>query len=381
MAKSMRSAADGMDMEQIELDIRATRQLLSNLIRLSFDQEDLMQSVTKTSPSSQQYITNQEEQNRLHTNSMMIRDSLFALSKRSEKLPALINKSSTDLEHYMQRSVDALENRNINGAVTNEQYVMTNTNNLALVLNQLLSNLMQSQAQSSGSAGSCMKPGGKKPSSGPGQQLSDIITDQEKLGDALQQMQRSQGRKPGGKPGSKPGDKPGSGKGSGKDGQNGSGGEGSGQGEENIGEYGDAEQLARLAEQQATIRRKMQEISSLLNSKGMNGASKELRELEQKMDRTETDLVNRRMTAEMIQRQREILTRLLETEKSVRDQEQDDKRSSQSAQDISRPVPPLLQKYITDQKQLLELYKTVPPQLKPYYKDIVEHYFHIIGNN
>ena len=395
MAQSMRGAAGGMDMDQIEIDIQATRQLLSNLIRLSFDQEDLIQAVKHTSPSSQAYITNQEEQNRLHSNSMMIRDSLFELSKRSEKLPALINKSSTELEQYMLRSVDALENRSISLATTNEQFVMTNANNLALVLNQLLSNLMQAQSQAQGSSGSCMKPGGKKPSPGPGakpgagEQLSDIITQQEKLGSALEQMQRSMAGKPGGKPGSKqgdkPGDKPGDKSGKGKtpgkgEGQNGGGEGGSGQGDENN-EYGDAEQLARLAEQQASIRRKIQELSSLLNSKGMNGASKELREQEQKMDKTETDLVNRRVTEEMVLRQREILTRLLETEKSVRDQEQDDKRSSQVAQDISRPIPPLLQKYITDQRQLLELYRTVPPQLKPYYRDMVAHYFHIIGNN
>jgi hypothetical protein len=98
------------------------------------------------------------------------------------------------------------------------------------------------------------------------------------------------------------------------------------------------------------------------------------------MDKNETDIVNRRLTAEMIQRQREILTRLLEVEKAVRDQEQDDKRSSESAKEISRPIPPMLQKYLTDQQQMLDLYKTVPPQLKPYYKNMVENYFHIIGN-
>ena len=117
----------------------------------------------------------------------------------------------------------------------------------------------------------------------------------------------------------------------------------------------------------------------MLNSKGLGGA-KELREIEQKMDKTETDLVNRRMSAELMLRQKEILTRMLETEKSLREQEQDDKRASRSAPDLSRPIPPALQKYITDQKQLLELYKAVPPQLKPYYRDMVESYFHIIGN-
>ena len=40
-----------------------------------------------------------------------------------------------------------------------------------------------------------------------------------------------------------------------------------------------------------------------------------------------------------------------------------------------------MEKYITDKRQMLEQYKTVPPQLKPYYKDMVENYFHIIGNN
>ena len=98
------------------------------------------------------------------------------------------------------------------------------------------------------------------------------------------------------------------------------------------------------------------------------------------MDKNETDLVNRKITAELMMRQKEITTRLLETEKSLREQEQDDKRSSRSGEDIGRPVPAALQKYITDQKQLLELYKTVPPQLKPYYRDMVESYFHIIGN-
>ena len=38
MAATLRQQASGMDMKQIELDIRAVRQILTNLIRLSFDQ-------------------------------------------------------------------------------------------------------------------------------------------------------------------------------------------------------------------------------------------------------------------------------------------------------------------------------------------------------
>jgi hypothetical protein len=359
MAKSLRQKSGGADADQIELDIRATRQILSNLIRLSFDQEDLMQSVVRTSPSSQQYIDNQEEQHRLYRNSQMIRDSMFVLSKRIAKLATTINKETTELEQFMFKSVEAMEARNRGNTLTNEQYVMTHTNNLALMLNELLSNLLQAQAegkkQGSGS-GSCAKPGkkpGKGSAPGTGQQLSDIITQQKQLGESMQKAQKPGGSKEGGGQG-----------GQGKSGAN--------------GENGDAEQLARMAQQQASIRRKLQELTTLLNSKGI-GASKEMRELEQKMDKNETDLVNRRLTSELMMRQKEITSRLLEVEKSMREQDQDDKRSSKTAQEPSRPVPPALEKYVTDQKQLLELYKTVPPQLKPYYKDMVENYFHLIG--
>lgn len=393
MAKSLREKAAGMDMEQIEIDIRATRQILSNLIRLSFAQEELMDKVKKTSPAAQAYLENMTEQNRLHRNSKMIRDSLFELSKRITKLAPNINKTTTDLERKMQQAVKELEDRRIPNATASQQYVMTYTNNLALILNELLSNLMnmQSQGKQGGGPGMCKKPGGKKPQGGGGMQLSDIITQQQQLGQGMQKMQKPGGKQDGGKEGGekeggqKPGQKPGQGPNggqNGKNGQNGKGGNGNGEGQEDEnGEYGNAEQLAKLAQQQAAIRRQLAEMASKLNSKGMGALSKELRELEQKMDKNETDLVNRRLNSpEMMLRQKEIETRLLEAEKSLREQEQDDKRSSKTADEVSRPVPPALQQYITDKKQMLEQYKTVPPQLRPYYREMVENYFQIIGN-
>ena len=385
MAKSLREKAGDMDMEQIDIDIKATRQLLSNLIRLSFSQEDLMDKVKRTSASSQAYITNMEEQHRLHRNSQMIRDSLFALSKRIVKLAPTINKNTTDLERRMQKAVTSLENRRVDLASADQQYIMTYTNNLALLLNELLANLMQMQQEGKkgGGAGSCKKPGGKKgQGSGPGPQLSDIISQQKQLGEGMGQVQKPGGKKPGGEKGQgQQGKGQGQGQGQGQGGQSGKGNGGNGEGQEGEnGEYGESEKLARLAQQQAQIRRQLAELASKLSSKGMGNLAKELRELEQKMDKNETDLVNRRINPDLMLRQKEIQTRLLETEKSMREQEEDDKRSSRTADEMSRPVPPALQKYITDKRQMLEQYKTVPPQLKPYYRDMVENYFHIIGN-
>ncbi len=366
MAKSMRSSAGGMNVEQIDIDIKATRQILTNLMRLSFDQEQLMKKVPSTSPAGNGYIANQHEQSRLKNNSRMIRDSLFALSKRVFQVAATINKETAELEKNMTASVDALEARRTGDAITRQQYVMTHTNNLALMLNEVLSNLMQMQSQAQqGGEGSCSKPGGKTPKPGPGKQLSDIITEQRQLGDAMEQMKDAQNKRQG--------------QGQGQNGQAGNqqGGDKQGQGN-GEGEYGDAEQLARMAQQQAAIRRKLQELNSLLNSKGL-GNAKEMKELQEQMDRTETDLVNKRTSGELLLRQKEILTRLLRAEKSLREQEQDDKRSSKSGEEISRNIPPELQRFMKGREQLLEQYKTVPPQLKPYYRTMVDNYYQLIG--
>jgi hypothetical protein len=368
MASAMRAAAGGMNVQQIEMDKRAVRQILTNLMRLSFDQEQLMKKGQNTPITSQSYIANQHEQSRLRNNSRMIRDSLFSLSKRLAQLSANINKETTQVESNMAAALDALESRRVGDALTRQQYVMTHTNNLALMLNEILANLMEMQAQAkSEGEGQCSKPGGAKPKPGSGspkpssgQQLGDIITKQQGLGNAMQQAQDAQQRRQG-QQGSKEGES--------KDGKSG------GQGE------GNAEQIARLAEQQAAIRRQLQQLNSLLNSKGL-GNAKELKEIMDKMDKNETDLVNRRAsTSELQLRQKEILTRLLQAEKSLREQEQDDKRSSKAGEEISRPIPAELQKFLKDRQQVLELYKTVPPQLKPYYRNIVEQYYRNIGKD
>ena len=92
MAQKMKDAAGGGGPEQVEIDIKATRQILQNLIRMSFAQEDLINDVKKTSIADPKYVENTQQQNKLKKDSKMIADSLFALSKRLPKLSSNINK-------------------------------------------------------------------------------------------------------------------------------------------------------------------------------------------------------------------------------------------------------------------------------------------------
>ena len=107
---------------------------------------------------------------------------------------------------------------------------------------------------------------------------------------------------------------------------------------------------------------------------------KALDELMQEMDKIETDLVNKRLTNEMLKRQQDILTRLLEAERAEREQEQDEERQAQTAKQQPAKMPPALEEYLKKRRSEVDLFRTVSPALKPYYKQLVEEYIKGAGS-
>jgi len=359
MSQSLKQMASGMDMEQLDIDIKATRQLLTNLIRFSFDQEKLMNALRTTSVSSPAYLLLTKEQNRLKNNTKMIKDSLYVLSKRIFSIAATVNKETSDLDQNIARTLDAFEQRNVGEILPRQQYAMTAANNLALLLNELLSNLMQSQQGGASGSGQSKPKKGKGQGSGSGM-MKDIITGQQQMGQGMQQMKEGQS-------GNKPGQ-------SGQ-GQSGQGGQNSG-GQQNGGSQGNAEQVARLAQQQAMLRKQMQELLDVLNSNGQGGSklTNEIRAIQAELDKQETDLVFRKDISQLIQRNKEILTRMLEAEKAIQEQEEDNKRSAEAGKDAPRPMPGELSDYLQQQQMLFERYRTTAPVLKPFYQKMSEEY-------
>jgi len=138
------------------------------------------------------------------------------------------------------------------------------------------------------------------------------------------------------------------------------------------GEGGSAKEYAEMARRQAELRRAMEEKQKELRQQGKGNPK--LQELIEQMDKVETDLVNKKLTNEMLMRQKDILNRLLEHEKAEREQEYEEKRKSETAQEPDRQMPPALEEYLRKRKAEVEQYKTVSPNLKPYYKNLVEQY-------
>jgi hypothetical protein len=347
LAQKMQQQQQQMQQEANSEDAKSLRQILDNLLELSFDQEALMNDLKKIRTDNPQYPKIAQQQKKLQDDSKMIEDSLLALSKRVPTIKSAVNREISAINMNMEKAIGALAERQTSEAASRQQFSMTSINNLALMLNESLQQMQQeqqSQCKKPGS-GNCKKPGGmgKKPS------MSNMRQMQQQLNEQIQKMKEAMEK------GKKPGEK-------GKDGKQG-----------NNGQQGMSEQLAKLAAQQEYIRQQMQKAGEGLEN-GKQG-NKPGGDAAQKMEETETDLVNKLISQETIKRQQEILTRLLDYEKAEKERDQDEKRQSiENKKDFIRNPNAFLE-YNRLKEREIELLKTIPPTLNPFYKTKVNEYF------
>ncbi|MCB0397437.1 MAG: hypothetical protein KDD36_12320 [Flavobacteriales bacterium] len=337
MAEQLGAMQSQMSGESNTEDLQALRELLENLVELSFEQEALMDELQKTDRNSPSYVKINQEQKKLKDDAKMIEDSLFALSKRVIQLQSIVNREISSINMNMEKAIDYLSEAHMGRNYTSmaaerQQFVMTSVNNLALMLDEVAQQ-MQNMSQSAGD-GSCSKPGGKgsKPS------ISSLRQMQEQLNKQLEQLKK-EGQKPGM--------------------------QGKGQ---------MSEQLARMAAQQEAIRNALQQMNQELNKDGKKSLG-DLDGLMKEMEQTEKDLVNKQLNRETVLRQQEIMTRLLESEKAERERDMEEKRESKEGKSTENSNPKEFLKYKTMKLKEVELLKTVPPTLSPYYKRKVNDYF------
>ncbi len=339
MANKMKSAMAQAKQNQIEEDVQTLRQILENLIGLSFNQEQTMLDVAKTRINTPPYLQLVQTQFKLKDDFQLVEDSLHALAQRNVNIESLITEKVGEVREAIRKSVDQLEERQTGQATELQQRSFKGMNDLALLLSDALNNMQQNMSNASGS-GSCSKPGaggGQGKSKGPKDKMSkgqeDLNQIMKDLKERLDKQKQAGGS--GGSAGSK--------------------------------------ELAQMAAKQAALRNALRQIQKEKQEQGKG--SKILDEIMQEMDKVETDLVNKRLTNETLKRQEQILTRLLEEERAEREREQDEKREAQTATQQQPRTPAALEEYLKKRQAETELYKTVSPVLKPYYKQLVEQYW------
>ena len=338
-ANKMKSAQQQGKEQEMEEDMKAIRQLLENLVQLSFDQEATMKDMGNAVENTPRYIKDVQQQKKLQGDFAMIEDSLQNLAKRQVAIQTFVVEKVTDVKQNMASALEKLEDRKKFEGQDFQQRSMKNINDLALMLAESMKNMQDQMNQMSGS-GSCSKPGGKKPNGKGGKEPGDKLSEGQKgVNEGLKQLRDRLKKGQGGAAGS-----PGSSK-----------------------EF--AEMAARQSALREALKKKQQELQQ--RGKGEKG----LQEMIDGMEKTETELVNKQLTNETIKRQDDIVTRLLESEKAERERKEDEERKANTAKQVEALPPPALQEYIKKRQSEIEQFRTVSPALKPYYKQLVEEYF------
>ena len=365
LSEALAEAQTDAEQEDLAEDAEEVRQLLKNLVRLSFNQEELIGALSTIYIQDPKYQTIISRQNRIKDDFRNVADSLHSMAKRQLQVASAINKDVAAVNSNVNNSLKGLldMNQSFYGAYKNTQaarsmqYSMTSLNNLALVLAESLDKMQDQMRQNSqkkkngqcknkGKSNSqCSNPGKGKPSPKSMRQMQQELNKQM---EALKKQLDKQGKKADGR-------------------------HQIGQGQKM------SEEFAKMAAQQELIRRMMQEYGQELKQQdaGNSKLAKEIDQMMKQMEQTETDLVNRTITHQTIQRQQQIMTRLLEHEKAEMQREKEERRESHEAGDLySQPSPAELEKYNKQLKPAADQLRTVPPTLSPYYREKVNDYFY-----
>lgn len=334
MAENMQAQMNQSAMQQQQEDLNSLMRLLDNLIKLSIDQEALIYEAENVKVSNPRYVELMTRQQKIKEDTKIVEDSLIALSKRVYEISSFITREMGEVNKNLESTLSAMSDRQAPKAAMYQQYTMTGYNNLALMLDEVMQQMQQQMAQSMPGSQMCQKPGGNS-------QLPTMGEMQKQLNEQLKKLQ---GQNPDGQVPDK---------------------------------QGMSKQLAEMAAKQAAIREALQKMAEELGGGNTEDGklAKQLQDLANKMDQTEEDIVNKHITEETLKRQEDILTRLLEASDAERERQTDNERQSNTAVEINRQTPPAIEEYLKKRKAELDLYKTISPELKPFYKNLVEVYF------
>ena len=115
--------------------------------------------------------------------------------------------------------------------------------------------------------------------------------------------------------------------------------------------------------------------------KGINPETdKKLKEIKQLSDKNIDELINKKISPELFNRNQKILTRLLEAEKSEREREQEKKRESKEGKKDDLFVPEELKEMIKKDKKYKESLQKNNLNLKNYYQNLSDEYLRNINN-
>ena len=293
MAFSMQQMLDMNSANQNMENIQNLRQILSNLIYISFTQEDILTGLSGVDAKDPRLVELNKQQKRIIDQSQIVKDSLYALAMRTPQINSTVNNELVTMELNLDKAALEMEEALFPQARSSQQFVITSTNNLALLLNEALENLEKQQANAQPGDQQCENPGGQ---GSPG--IQDLKKSSESLQKQLEKMIEQM---------------------------------------KNGNSQGMSQQLGQSLMQHEMMQQMLRDLMN--NGNVGSNARNTMQQIDQMLEQNRKELINRSISAETLKRQHLITSRLLEAEKAELEREFQDKRESESAEEFySNPV-------------------------------------------
>jgi hypothetical protein len=291
-AFAMQQMLNSNTTEQNMENLQNLRQILSNLVYLSFQQEEVIEGLSQSDSNDPLLKEYNLQQRRIKNQSQIVKDSLYALAKRSVQINSMINNELIQMQFNLDKALDEMGEGLFSQAMSSQQFVMTATNNLALLLNEALENLEEQMAEGEPGDQNCERPAQGKSGLNLLKQQSENLKQQ--LEQMIEQMKN-----------------------------------------------GGGEQMNQKMGQALMQHELMQQMLRDIMNNGTVGsdARDALQKIDDMLDYNRKLLMNKQINAQMIARQNDITTRLLEAENAELEREYEDERESNTAEEFySDPV-------------------------------------------
>ncbi len=293
LAFGMQQMLDMNTMEQNMENIENLKQILSNLIFLSFSQEKIFSDLQGINSYDPLLVQLNQRQKKILDESKIVKDSLYALAMRTPQITSMVNNELLAMELNLNKANQQMQEALFAKARVSQLFVVTAINNLALMLNESLEKIEEQMANAKPGDQECENPGGKGKSG-----LSSMKESSESIKQQLQKMIDEM-------------------------------------------KNGQGKNMSQKMGQSLMEHEMMQQmLRDLMNNGSVgSGTKQKLQQIDNMLEQNRKELMNKRINAQTVARQNLITTRLLEAEKAEMERDYENKRESESADEFySKPI-------------------------------------------
>ena len=329
MKQMMKEMKDSMQQQNQMQTFTDMMKILDNIISLSKQQEDLKSESENLEPNSSRLDDMAKKENDLSNSLNNIMQQMSELSQKTFAISPEMGKSLGDAKKQMDNSVQAMKNRNGLLASNQAEEAMKSLNESAMMMKSSMESMMQGGSGQGGMM-SLM------------QQLQQMSGQQMNLNNLTQMLQKMQqgGMSP----------------------------------QQQL-------EMQRLGQQQQLIQKSLEQLNQEAKVSGQSTKlPADLDNILKKMQEVVTDMQGEKLDDELIQKQENILSKLLDAQRSLNERDYEKERESRTGENVTRKFPSDLNFNSPNSLNKIrdELNKAVKEGYSRDYEDLIRKYYEIL---